>query len=97
MSVIRLIYVSVEPDQGEEAESIWRNQCAPLMIQQKGCLSERLFKCIGTPGEYVSYSEWDTVESIDNYRTGPTHEEIKNHTKNMKGSRPVVKTYEVVP
>ena len=97
MSIIRLIYVTVEPDQGEAAEKMWSDQCAALMIEQPGCLSERLFKCTGTPGEYISYSEWDSMENVDNYRTSSAHEEIKNHTQGLKGERPVVKCYEVVP
>ncbi len=57
MPVARLIYVTVNQDQMEEAERIWKQECAPLMIQQPGCLSEELLKCIDAPGEYISYSE----------------------------------------
>ena len=34
------------------------------MIQQKGCLSEKLLKCRDRPGEYISYSEWDSLAAI---------------------------------
>jgi len=53
MPIIRLIYVKVEPDQLSEADTVWTEKCAPLMIQQPGCLSEQLLKCIDSPGEYI--------------------------------------------
>ena len=96
MPVARLIYVTVNPDQMAEAERIWKQECAPLMIQQPGCLSEELLKCIDTPGEYISYSEWEDQESIERYAASEAHEEIRRHTRGLQGgSRPVVKRYEV--
>ncbi len=96
MSIVRLIYVSVYPDQMAEAEQIWKQECAPLMIQQPGCLSEQLLKCTDEPGEYISYSEWENQEAIDRYLESPAHEQIRQHTRGLQGgSRPVVKRYEV--
>jgi hypothetical protein len=57
MSIIRLIFVNVSPDQAEQAERIWKDHCAPLMIRQQGCLSEQLLRCTDNPGEMISYSE----------------------------------------
>ena len=95
MTIARLIYVTVNEDQMEEAERIWKQECAPLMIQQSGCLSEELLKCIDAPGEYISYSEWADQESIEKYLASPAHEEIRRHTRGLQGGRPVVKRYEV--
>jgi heme-degrading monooxygenase HmoA len=95
MSIIRLIYVNVSPGQAESAEQIWRNHCAPLMIQQPGCLSEKLLRCTDNPGELISYSEWKDEKSIERYRNSDAHEEIKNHTRPLAGGRPVVKKYEL--
>lgn len=96
MPVVRMIYVSVDPGKGAEAERVWKELCAPLMIKQPGCLSEKLLKCTDSPGEYISYSEWDSQESVDRYRDSKTHEEIRQHSRGLQGgSRPVVKRYEV--
>ncbi|MGH7830773.1 MAG: antibiotic biosynthesis monooxygenase family protein [Candidatus Binatia bacterium] len=96
MPVVRLIYVTVNRDQASEAERIWKNECAPLMIQQPGCLSEKLLKCLDAPGEYISYSEWESQEKIDQYRASAAHQKIKEHTRTLRGGeRPVVKRYEV--
>ena len=95
MAIVRLIYVTVNPDQTAEAERIWKNQCAPLMIKQPGCLSEKLLRCTDSPGEYISYSEWDSQQSIDRYRDSTAHEEIRKHSRGLQGGRPIVKRYEV--
>jgi quinol monooxygenase YgiN len=79
-----------------EAERIWKNKCAPLMIQQPGCLSEELLKCIDAPGEYILYSAWENQAAIDRYTASPDHEEIRRHTRGLQGgNRPVVKRYEM--
>ena len=97
MHIIRLIYVKVEPDQLSEADTVWNEKCAPLMIQQPGCLSEQLLKCLDSPGEYISYSEWENQESIDRYLASEDHQEIKKHSRELKRvEEPVVKRYEVV-
>ncbi len=96
MPIARLIYVSVSPSSTQEAERIWKQDCAPLMIQQPGCLSEELLKCVDAPGEYISYSEWEDQAAIDKYLSSPAHEQIRQHTRGLQGgSRPVVKRYEV--
>jgi len=97
MPIIRLIYVKVEPDQLSEADTVWTEKCAPLMIHQPGCLSEQLLKCLDSPGEYISYSEWENQESIGRYLASEDHQEIKKHSRELKRVEdPVVKRYEVV-
>ncbi|OGQ93103.1 MAG: hypothetical protein A2253_03090 [Deltaproteobacteria bacterium RIFOXYA2_FULL_55_11] len=95
MSIVRLIYVTVTADQIGEAERIWKNHCAPLMIQQPGCLSEKLLKCIDTPGEFISYSEWDSQASIEQYRKSQAHAEIQRHARGLQAGGASVKRYEV--
>ena len=65
MSIVRMIFVTVKPDQVSQAISLWKNHCAPLMIKQPGCLSEKLLECADAPGEFISYSEWDDQANID--------------------------------
>ena len=96
MPIVRLIFVKVVHEDVEKAERTWKEHCAPLMIQQPGCLSERLLRSSDDPGEFISYSEWNDQQSIDAYRTSDAHEEIKNHARSLHGDRPAVKRYEVV-
>lgn len=96
MSVVRLIHVNVDPGQAAEVERIWKNDCAPLMIGQKGCRSEQLLKCDDEPGEYISYSEWESQADIDAYRKSEAHKQIQDHSRNLQGARAVVKRYQIV-
>src|SRR6516165_7806578 len=67
MSIIRLIHIKVDPSETANAVRIWKTQCASLMIQQKGCLSEKLLRCRDAP-EFISYSEWKSEAAIEAYR-----------------------------
>ena len=51
---------------------VWKTECAPLMIQQKGCISEKLLRC-REAHELISYSEWGTEADIDVYRNSDAH------------------------
>src|SRR4030088_2645062 len=42
MSIIRLIHINIDPTEMERALQVWKTECAPLMIQQVGCISEKL-------------------------------------------------------
>ena len=54
MSIIRLIHIKIDPSETEKAIQVWKTECAPLMIQQKGCISEKLLRCTQAH-EFISY------------------------------------------
>jgi heme-degrading monooxygenase HmoA len=95
MPIVRLIYVTVKNDQVKQAIDLWKNHCAPLMIKQPGCLSEKLLECVDAPGEFISYSEWDNQENIDKYRKSDAHAEIQKHARGLQGGQASVKRYEI--
>ena len=66
------------------------------MIQQSGCMSEELLRCTDNPGEFISYSEWESMESIQKYLQSEAHQEIKQQNRNIAGAQVVVKHYELV-
>ena len=96
MPVVRMIHVTFPPDQAAEAERNWKECCAPIMIRQHGCLSEQLLRSRDTPGDYISYSVWDSDESIRAYLQSEDHQTIKRHNANIKGARVEVKNYDAV-
>jgi len=96
MSIVRLIHVQVDPGEVARAEQVWKTECAPLMIQQEGCISEKLLKCRTNPGEFISYSEWNSEEDIEKYRASAAHQEIVRHTRALSDARAVVKLYDLV-
>ena len=95
MSIIRLIHIRIDPSERENAERVWKTECAPLMIKQKGCLSEKLLR--GRDGaEFISYSEWESEADIERYRGSDAHKEIVRHARGLKGAEAVVKLYDLV-
>ncbi|HZD61555.1 MAG TPA: antibiotic biosynthesis monooxygenase family protein [Xanthobacteraceae bacterium] len=95
MSIIRLIHIQLDPAENEKAEQVWKTECAPLMIQQKGCLSEKLLRARAA-GEFISYSEWESEEDIERYMKSDAHKEIVRHSRGLKGTKVVVKLYDLV-
>jgi heme-degrading monooxygenase HmoA len=95
MSIIRLIHIQLDPSENEKAEQVWKTECAPLMTQQKGCLSEKLLRARAA-GEFISYSEWESEQDIERYMKSDAHKEIVRHSRGLKGTKVVVKLYDLV-
>ena len=95
MSIIRLIHITIDPSETETAMRVWKTECAPLMIQQKGCISEKLLRCRDAH-EFISYSEWETEADIEHYRQTDAHKEIVRHARGLKGAKAEVKLYDLV-
>ena len=74
---------------------VWKTECAPLMIQQKGCMSEKLLRCKDAP-EFISYSEWESEADVEMYAHSDAHAEIVKHTRGLKGATAKVTLYEAV-
>jgi heme-degrading monooxygenase HmoA len=95
MSIIRLIHIRIDPAENDKAERVWKSECAPLMIQQRGCVSEKLLRG-REGGEFISYSEWESEADIDRYRESDAHKQIVRHARALKGAKAVVKLYDLV-
>ncbi|MBI4442370.1 MAG: antibiotic biosynthesis monooxygenase [Acidobacteria bacterium] len=95
--LMRMVIVTVPQEKQVEAERIWKKSCAPLMIQQPGCLSEQFLRNPDNKGELISLQTWDNQTAIDKYRASEAHQEILRHTRGLMGiSKVAVKTYEVI-
>lgn len=95
--ITRMILVSVPKDKAAEAERMWKQECAPLMIKQPGCLSEQFLKGRENPGEFISVSTWEDQAAIDRYRSSEAHKAIQQHSRALMNVAKVdVKTYEVM-
>jgi heme-degrading monooxygenase HmoA len=95
--ITRMIFVTVPTEKAGEAEKMWKQQCAPLMIKAPGCVSEEFLRGRENRGEFISLSSWENQEAIDKYRTSDAHKEIQKHTRGLMGvSKVEVKTYEVI-
>jgi heme-degrading monooxygenase HmoA len=95
--ITRMILVNVPKERAAEAERMWKQECAPLMIQQPGCLSEQFLHGREDPGEFISLSTWENQAAIDKYRASEAHQDIQKHTRAlMNVAKVTVKTYEVM-
>jgi heme-degrading monooxygenase HmoA len=95
MSIVRLIHIKIHPSETENAMQVWKQECAPPMIKQQGCISEKLLRCRDAH-EFISYSEWESEADIDRYRDSDAHKEIVRHARALKGSKAEVKLYDLV-
>ncbi len=96
MTIARVILINVPEENRQNAERVWKTECAPLMIRQRGCLSEKLMQSLERPEIYISYSEWDSMNSIDRYRESTDHETIQSEVRALQGARAVVWCYEIL-
>ncbi|HEY6367136.1 MAG TPA: antibiotic biosynthesis monooxygenase family protein [Candidatus Binatia bacterium] len=95
--ITRMIFVNVPREKAAEAERMWKQECAPLMIQQPGCLSEQFLRGREDPGEFISVSTWENQAAIDKYRASEAHQDIQRHTRAlMNVAKVAVKSYEVM-
>jgi heme-degrading monooxygenase HmoA len=95
--ITRMILVNVPKERAAEAERMWKQECAPLMIKQPGCLSEQFLRGREDPGEFISLSTWENQAAIDKYRASEAHQDIQRHTRAlMNVAKVTVKTYEVM-
>ncbi|HEY2989384.1 MAG TPA: antibiotic biosynthesis monooxygenase family protein [Candidatus Binatia bacterium] len=95
--ITRMIIVSVPKEKITEAERMWKQECAPLMIKTPGCVSEEFLRNRENPGEMISLSTWENQGAIERYRGSDAHKQIQKHTRGLMGvSKVEVKSYEVV-
>ena len=95
--ITRMILVNVPKERVAEAERLWKEECAPLMIKQPGCLSEQFLRGRENTGEFISLSTWENQAAIDKYRASEAHKAVQQHTRGLMNVAKVeVKTYDVV-
>jgi heme-degrading monooxygenase HmoA len=95
-NILRFVVVKVAEEKAAEVERIWKENCGPMMIRRSGCVREELLRCREDPGEYISVSEWESQDAIDNYLASTEHQEIKQHTRGTTGMAATVKTYTLI-
>ncbi len=84
-------------EKAAEAERVWKKECAPLMIQQTGCLNHMLLRSRERPGHFISLSSWANKEAIDKFGESDAREEIRNLTRGfLHASQVEVENYDVV-
>ena len=94
--VVRHGVVKAPVTKSAEIERLWKQECAPLMIKQPGCVREELLRGLDDPERFVSVAEWSGQDAINRYLASPAHEEIKQLTRAITGAAATVHTFAVV-
>src|SRR5262245_53851587 len=95
--IMRIIVVDVPADKTAQAQRLWKNECAPLLTKESGCLSKQLLRARDNDGEFISISTWEDQASIDRYRASNAHRALQQRAQSLMDiSRVVVKTYDIV-
>ena len=95
MTITRLIYITIDPADTDRAMQVWKKECAPLMIQQKGCISDGC--CAAATRTSSSHARNGNPSPTSRCtRTASAHEEIVRHTRGLKGAKAQVRLYEAV-
>jgi hypothetical protein len=92
MSITRGFHIKIDPSETENAVRIWKTECASLMIQQKGCVSEKLLRCRDAP-------ESPTRNGTRKPRSRPIATAMptrRSCTRGLKGAKAEVKLHELV-
>ena len=58
-------------------------------------VSEKLLRARAA-GEFISYSEWESEQDIERYMKSDAHKEIVRQSRGLKGTKVVVKLYDLV-
>ena len=96
MTIARVILINLAEGDSGDAERVWKEQCAPLMIRQQGCRSEKLMRSLDRPDLFISYSEWDSMDDIERYRSSTDHATIRSEVYALPGARAVVWCYDIL-
>ena len=52
-TIVRHVAVTAPLEKAAEIERLWKQERAPLMIKEAGCIQEELLHSRETPGEYI--------------------------------------------
>jgi heme-degrading monooxygenase HmoA len=83
-------------EKADDAARNWKDTCGNLMAAQPGCLGEEFLRRGDVPTEFVSYSVWDSEDSIRTYLEGDTYRTIREHNRANGAMHVTVRLYDPV-
>jgi len=91
--VVRLTYLSFLPGKAEEAKTIYKNELAPVVRQQKGNLDCKLLEPVDEADDYISLTVWESKEKADAYHSSGVYTQLVNKVKEFYSKNPVLKVF----
>lgn len=90
--IIRIVRMTFEESKTDEfVEFFKRNK---ISIQAfPGCTHVELMRDANSPNVFSTYSHWDSLEDLENYRRSELFERVWTKTKTMFSDKPVAHSY----
>jgi heme-degrading monooxygenase HmoA len=90
---VRLTYLNFLPGKADEAKSIYDNELAPVVKQQKGNLDCKLLEPVDKVDDYISLTVWDSKEDADAYHASGVYKQLVDRVRSSFSKEPVLKVY----
>jgi heme-degrading monooxygenase HmoA len=90
---VRLTYLNFLPGKADEAKSIYDNELAPVVKQQKGNLDCKLLEPVDKVDDYISLTVWDSKENADAYHASGVYKQLVDRVRSSFSKEPVLKVY----
>jgi len=81
MAITRIVKMTFKPEHINDFAKYY-NSIKSKVAGQPGCNSVKLLKEIGETGVFFTYSNWDSVDDLNNYRATEAFGEIWPTVKN---------------
>lgn len=92
----RLTFFGVHPRDAEELKKTYNDQILPVIRSQKGNMGAWLLEPKNENDEYISLTEWISLQDAEAYESSGTYRELIAKASNRLRSGPVLKTYTAV-
>ncbi|MBS1652397.1 MAG: antibiotic biosynthesis monooxygenase [Bacteroidetes bacterium] len=83
----RIVKMGFKPENTSEFLNLF-NSSYDKIKNFEGCKSLQLLRCIDDPSIFFTYSTWDSVESLNNYRNSNIFNTIWSKTKLLFNRKP---------
>jgi heme-degrading monooxygenase HmoA len=94
--IARLTFFGVHPREVEELKKTYNEEIVPVIRSQKGNMGAWLLEPKDETDEFISLTEWLSLEDAQAYEAGGTYRELVAKVANRFFSGPVLKTYSAV-
>lgn len=92
----RLVSMEIQPDLLEEAEKILKENVHKIR-SFKGCMHLQILRDINVPNRIFSYSEWNSLQDLENYRSSEFFRLFWKKLKKNFQTKAIAWTLESIP
>jgi Uncharacterized enzyme involved in biosynthesis of extracellular polysaccharides len=90
--IVRIVHLHIKKDQLTAFIAFFETKRA-LIFRQPGCLFLSMLQGAEDEQAVTTYSHWENVEALNNYRHSPLFGEIWPYTKSVMDQPPVAQSF----